>query len=163
MEFDIDISSDLVGSPGRIDGFQPAGKATKEEPWVFSSIHDLPTVKAPPFQPCTGKKKQRRVAYELSSSESSDIEPEDCESSDCEWQVDHPSIGKKVVRYFLLEGKTEAFVGQVISYLPPSSVSAKDQLYKIEYDDEDTEDLDQMEYEQAREAFRDKYAVVRLV
>jgi len=163
MEFDIDISSELVGSPGSIGGAQSVGKATNDDPWVFSTIHDFPIGKQTPFQICTAKKKQRRVAFEFSSSESSEVEPEDCESSDGEWSVDHPSISKKVLRYFIVDGKAEAFVGQVISYLPPTGLHAKDQLYKIEYDDEDTEDLDQDEFEQAREAFREKYSVVRLV
>ncbi len=163
MEFDIDISSELIGSPGSMEGVQSVGNATNDEPWVFSTIHDLPIGKPPPIQICTTKKKKRRVAFEFSSSESSEVEPEDCESSDGEWHVDHPSISKKVLRYFIVDGKAEAFVGQVISYLPPTSLHTKDQLYKIEYDDEDTEDLDHDEFEQAREAFREKYSVVRLV
>lgn len=158
MDFDIDISSELFDSP--CSSTEPAGKADCNEAWVFSAIHEvpIPNQQASFSKTRIVKKKVQRVDIEFSSDESCDSESEDGDSgSDCEWQAEHASVGKKIVKYFELQGKSRPFVGQVTAYLPATSFQANDQLYRIEYDDEDTEDLDQSEFEQVREAFHCKY------
>lgn len=119
----------------------------------------------------TAKKKQKRrksAEDDVDTVESTCIPREEGELDDTEyrpvdvedeWNYRDSSVNSKVLKYFPVNGLLTEFVGQVIAYLPSSTTHANDQLYKIKYpEDSDVEDMEQAEYEVARELMRAKYA-----
>lgn len=74
------------------------------------------------------------------------------------WTVSHPSVNKKVLRAFFVDGAWRDYVGVVEAFMP-ANAGEEDQRYRVYYcDDGDEEDLDQAEYEEARMRFKLAYA-----
>jgi len=93
--------------------------------------------------------------------EEEDKEEEDDDDDDEEdtaWTTDHVHVTNRaeIAKYF--GGKKcpqVLFVGHVVMYAPPSRQGAGDQLYKIQYEDDDTEDFDEKELKRAMALYHD--------
>ena len=101
-------------------------------------------------------KKQKTHGYRVDDFivEEEDVEWEEDVEEDV-WTRNHPSVGKKVMAYFNLEdGSENLFSGRVYEYLPESQEGARDQLYKIHWEDGDICDYDQKEWKKARALYK---------
>ena len=72
-------------------------------------------------------------------------EPEPEPEAEVLWTEDHKSIGSKIASYF--PPQQQPFIGKVTRYGPPSAEGAEDQLYHVEYDDGDSQDCDENDYQ----------------
>jgi len=96
--------------------------------------------------------------------EDKEDEEDDDDEEDAAWTTDHVHVTNRaeIAKYFddpkARGGKKcpqVLFVGHVIQYAPPSRQGAGDQLYKIQYEDDDTEDFDEKELKRAMTLYRD--------
>jgi hypothetical protein len=80
-------------------------------------------------------------------------EPEPEPEEVIDWTTDHPSVGKQVASFFLVDvderfgGKRRnLFFGTVEKYAPETAPDANDQLYHVVWDDGDEEDYEEEQY-----------------
>jgi hypothetical protein len=122
--------------------------------WIFSSIFEKPAI----FPELRGDPVHTRISGSTkpkAAKERGVIYTRTKRRADADiWTIAHPSVNKKVLRRFIVNGRAEDFVGVVEAYMPPN-VGEEDQRYHVHYcEDGDEEDLDQAEYEEGRMRFK---------
>jgi hypothetical protein len=122
--------------------------------WIFSSIFEKPAI----FPELRGDPVHTRISGSTkpkAAKERGVIYTRTKRRADADiWTIAHPSVNKKVLRRFTVNGRAEDFVGVVEAYMPPN-VGEEDQRYHVHYcEDGDEEDLDQAEYEEGRMRFK---------
>lgn len=119
-----------------------------EKPVVFPVLRDQPLLSSTLLAPSKAIKQEPGQLYNR---------PKRRVDVDV-WTVSHPSVNKKVLRAFRVDGVWRDYVGVVEAYMP-ANTGEEDQRYRVYYcDDGDEEDLDQAEYDEARMRFRLAYA-----
>jgi len=156
MELGIDFSDSLFGDGEPVCVPDAVKWQPMNQEWVFSNIFESPPRQGQkdPTPNRAGKRKKRKKCKPLEDEAMSNSGREEHSAGEeIEWTTNHPSVGKKIEKVFEMQGTPETYIGEVISYLPPSKPHSADQLYKIAYDDDDEEDFDQMEFNAGRKAF----------
>jgi hypothetical protein len=158
MDFDFDINPEFGDDSLRCAEVRLDQSDSPPSPdWVFSKIHDAPTRNTSCSNVHNSFKSHKKKLEISHNNDGSDSES-GMEKNEDEWTASHPAVGMKVLQYFEINGEYQAFIGEVVSFLPASSQHSGDQLYHIEYEDDDTEDFDQIEYTAGRKAFESIYA-----
>ena len=129
--------------------------ANNDDDWIFSAIHDFPPSKTKPLGLDYYNKKQNNKSHKEKNDNNDYLHPKK-RAIDI-WTINHKSIGKKVLRYFNINNTLTEYIGIVVAYMP-ANPGWNDQLYHINYpEDDDSEDLEEAEYTEARTKFKFTY------
>jgi hypothetical protein len=106
-------------------------------------------------------KRQPSPALPAAAAKETEVEETEDEEETA-WTTDHPHVKNRVAvaKYFdAPKGRGRArvlYVGHVVKYAPPSRKGARDQLYKIKYQDGDTEDFDEKDLQAGKALHQEK-------